>query len=220
MTSGADDATLFHTLAIRPGKRSALLDLSIPRDGVPSILSPFLSKTNPNPLDCRAPQREHAHGREHHGPSLDNGGVVFDRLGLPSGDYRGLGGCGFGTPVVSYAPRPMVKAVMIENREEVSGRLGGIVSDGLQREREKEKKRQRFFEGGTLLYSKWQYRMKSRSDSTSQIDYLGCVKAEMTDVDGRCSEVVQMQVRSDDRDKVGTWKFLRIAVVSPGEEGG
>lgn len=25
--------------------------------------------------------------------------------------YRGLGGCGFGTPVVSYAPRPMFASV-------------------------------------------------------------------------------------------------------------
>ena len=148
MTSGADDATLFRTLAIRPGKRSALFWILayLATEFSPSS-PPFLSKTNPNTLDCRAQQREHAHGREHHGPSLDNGGVVFDRLGLPSGDYRGLGGCGFGTPVVSYVPRPMVKAVMIENREEVSGRLGGIVSDGLQRERKK-KKRQRCFEGG------------------------------------------------------------------------
>lgn len=43
----------------------------------------------------------------------------------------------------------------------------------------------------------------------------------MTEVDSRESEVTQMQVRSDDKDEVGTWGTSQgFAVVSPGGGGG
>lgn len=47
---------------------------------------------------------------------------AFEVFGVSSLYYRGFGGgCGFGTPVVSYAPRPILNAVdsrvIIENFE-------------------------------------------------------------------------------------------------------
>ena len=43
-------------------------------------------------------------------------------------NYRGLGGCGFGTPVVSYAPRPMFAGVVSLVIMKASRGLGAIVS--------------------------------------------------------------------------------------------
>jgi hypothetical protein len=44
-------------------------------------------------------------------------------------DYRGFGGgLGFGTPVVSYAPRPMLTATISLVIMEAVGMLGGKVS--------------------------------------------------------------------------------------------
>ena len=44
-------------------------------------------------------------------------------------NYRGLGGCGFGTPVVSYAPRPMFAGVVSLVIMKASKGLGSIVSE-------------------------------------------------------------------------------------------
>ena len=72
---------------------------------------PSISKNNrPNTLDDWV-QPWTTRGLETNRPMIDRGGEVFEHLGPSTSDYRGLGGCGFGTPVVSYAPRPMVEDV-------------------------------------------------------------------------------------------------------------
>lgn len=110
MASSANDANLFRTLAAFVNVIIACFLAYLARE---SLLSLFLSKTNRTHWTA-AVHSGNTHGRGHHGPSLD-AGVGIRSSWMPSGDYRGLGGCGFGTPVVSYAPRPIVKALIVED---------------------------------------------------------------------------------------------------------
>ena len=76
---------------------------------------------------------------------------IVDDLGA-RGNYRGLGGCGFGTPVVSYAPRPMFASVVSLSIMKASKGLGSIVSKCSIEERRDDSRWARIYSAGNDVW--------------------------------------------------------------------
>ena len=93
--------------------------------------------------------------------------TAFGGLGA-RGIYRGLGGCGLGTPVVSYAPRPMFASVVSRSIMKASKGTGVDKSADFL-----EKKKETIADGPEIYNNRKRWMGATLTDS--QID-LGCVR--------------------------------------------
>lgn len=108
VTGGADRLATAPYISKDSGNGNLIIAaINIPRE---ESLSLTLSKTMTNTLDSfekagnvhRQPKAEPAVNRR-----------LYSRSWMSSLIYRGFGGSGFGTPVVSYAPRPIFEDVIV-----------------------------------------------------------------------------------------------------------